>query len=206
MAEKEKNYFVELAKIDVSNYIERKGQFNYLSWAYAVDQLRRYDPEATWEVKKFTNEKGVLMPYMQTPAGAFVEVAVTCKGITLSQIHPVLDYQNKPIQNPNAFDVNKAIQRCLVKAIALHGLGLYIYAGEDLPNDIITHQQLQTIEEKAAELAKLRGGTVDKVYAALGIASINHLTTGQADIVIDKLTAWVNKAREEANKAVEQSQ
>ena len=206
MSEKEKNYFVELAKIDVSNYIERKGQFNYLSWAYAVDQLRRYDPEATWEVKKFTNEKGVLMPYMQTPAGAFVEVAVTCKGITLSQIHPVLDYQNKPIQNPNAFDVNKAIQRCLVKAIALHGLGLYIYAGEDLPNDIITHQQLQTIEEKAAELAKLRGGTVDKVYAALGIASINHLTTGQADIVIDKLTAWVNKAKEEANKAVEQSQ
>lgn len=205
MSEKEKNYFVELAKIDVSNYIERKGQFNYLSWAYAVDQLRRYDPEATWEVKKFTNEKGVLMPYMQTPAGAFVEVAVTCKGITLSQIHPVLDYQNKPIQNPNAFDVNKAIQRCLVKAIALHGLGLYIYAGEDLPNDVITHQQLQTIEEKAEELAKLRGGTVDKVYAALGIASINHLTTGQADIVIDKLTAWVNKAREEANKAKEET-
>lgn len=206
MSEKEKNYFVELASIDVSNYIERKGQFNYLSWAYAVDQLRRYDPEATWEVKKFTNEKGVLMPYMQTPAGAFVEVAVTCKGITLSQIHPVLDYQNKPIQNPNAFDVNKAIQRCLVKAIALHGLGLYIYAGEDLPNDVLTHQQLRTIEEKAEELAKLRGGTVDKVYAALGIASINHLTTGQADMVIDKLTAWVNKAREEANKAVEQSQ
>ncbi len=63
-----------------------------------------------------------------------VKVAVTVQGITLSQIHPVLDARNRPILAPNAFDINTSIQRCLVKAIALHGLGLYIYAGEDLPH------------------------------------------------------------------------
>ncbi len=63
----------------------------------------------------------------------FVEVAVTVQGITLSQIHPVLDARNRPLQVPTSFDINTSIQRCLVKAIALHGLGLNIYAGEDLP-------------------------------------------------------------------------
>ena len=66
----------------------------------------------------------------------FVEVAVTVQGITLSQIHPVLDSRNRPLTAPNAFDINTSIQRCLVKAIALHGLGLYIYAGEDLPQPL----------------------------------------------------------------------
>jgi hypothetical protein len=68
-----------------------------------------------------------------TDLGVFVEVAVTVQGICLSQIHPVLDSRNRPILAPTAFDINTSIQRCLVKAIALHGLGLYIYAGEDLP-------------------------------------------------------------------------
>lgn len=122
------NYFANLAKIDVSEYIEKKGKFSYLSWAYAVDQLRKQDPAATWEVIRFNG-----MPYLKSECGYFVEVAVTCQGVTLSQIHPVLDNNNKPITQPNAFQINTSIQRALVKAIALHGLGLYIYAGEDLP-------------------------------------------------------------------------
>ncbi len=74
------------------------------------------------------------LPYLRTDLGFFVEVAVTVQGITLSQIHPVLDGKNRPLAEPTAFDINTSIQRCLVKAIALHGLGLYVYAGEDLPN------------------------------------------------------------------------
>ena len=66
--------------------------------------------------------------------GYFVEVLVTVQGVSLSQIHPVLDGRNRPIFEPTSFDINTSIQRCLVKAIALHGLGLYVYAGEDLPN------------------------------------------------------------------------
>jgi hypothetical protein len=122
------NPFVELSKINVTEYVEKKGQFSYLSWPFAVSQLRQFDPAATWEVKRFCD-----MPYMQTDLGYFVEVAVKVKGITLSQIHPILDAKNRPIPVPTAFDVNTSIQRCLVKAIALHGLGLSIYAGEDLP-------------------------------------------------------------------------
>lgn len=125
-----KNHYVELAKIDVGEHIEKKGKFSYLSWAWAVDVLRRHDPSATWETIRFNG-----MPFMKTECGYFVEVAVTVQGITLSQIHPVLDNNNKPIVQPNAFQINTSIQRCLVKAIALHGLGLYIYAGEDLPFD-----------------------------------------------------------------------
>ena len=122
------NYFAELAKVDVSDHIEKKGQFTYLSWAYAVSELKKRHPDATWEVRRFDG-----LPYQKTELGYMVEVAVTVNGVTHSQIHPVLDGRNKPLQSPTVFDINTSIQRALVKAIALHGLGLYIYAGEDLP-------------------------------------------------------------------------
>jgi Protein of unknown function (DUF1071) len=122
------NYFARLNQINVSEHIERKGDFAYLSWPFAVAQLRLADPAAFWEVRRFDG-----LPYLRTETGYFVEVAVTVQGVTLSQIHPVLDGRNRPISEPTAFDINTSIQRCLVKAIALHGLGLYIYAGEDLP-------------------------------------------------------------------------
>ncbi|MBK9160409.1 MAG: DUF1071 domain-containing protein [Nitrosomonadales bacterium] len=126
----ESNYFAELAKINVNEHIERKGQFSYLSWPFAVAQLRQFDATATWEVKRFDG-----LPYLATDTGCYVEVSVTVRSITLSQIHPVLDSKNRPLLTPSAFDINTSIQRCLVKAIALHGLGLYIYAGEDLPDE-----------------------------------------------------------------------
>ena len=125
------NYFARLNAINVSDHIEKKGGFSYLSWPYAVSQLRLADPSATWVVCRFDGK-----PYLLCEAGVFVEVAVTVQGITLSQIHPVLDGRNRPIPAPSAFDINTSIQRCLVKAIALHGLGLYIYAGEDLPQPV----------------------------------------------------------------------
>ena len=73
------------------------------------------------------------MPFLKTECGYFVEVAVLVQGITRSQVYPVLDARNTPIECPNRFNINTSIQRCLVKAIALHGLGLIVYAGEDLP-------------------------------------------------------------------------
>lgn len=124
------NYFEKLSAVDCSDHIEKKGKFSYLSWPFAVAELKKKHPDATWHVKKFNDS-----PYMKTEAGYFVEVEVKVDGIALSQIHPVLDNRNKPISDPNAFQINTSIQRCLVKAIALHGLGLYIYAGEDLPID-----------------------------------------------------------------------
>ena len=126
-----RNYFVQLNAINVNDHLEKKGGFSYLSWPYAVAQLRTADPTATWEVRRFNG-----LPYLATEAGVFVEVTVTVQGVCLSQIHPVLDGRNRPLLAPTAFDINTSIQRCLVKAIALHGLGLYIYAGEDLPQVI----------------------------------------------------------------------
>src|SRR5665647_1200452 len=95
------NYFTKLNSINVSEHIEKKGQFSYLSWPFAVAQLRLADPTATWEVKRFDG-----LPYLACEAGVFVEVAVTVQGVTLSQIHPVLDGRNRPLIAPNAFDIN----------------------------------------------------------------------------------------------------
>ena len=88
---------------------------------------------------------------MQTDAGCFVQVSLTVDGVTRSQIHPVLDNVNKTVMQPNAFQVNTSIQRCLAKVIALHGLGLYIYAGEDLP------EIPELDDSKKASLIKLAG-------------------------------------------------
>lgn len=122
------NYFAELNKVDVSKHVEKKGGFSYLSWAYAVGELKKRHPTAVWEFKRFDG-----LPYQKTDLGYFVEACVTVEGITHCQIHPVLDNRNKPLTTPTVFDINTSNQRALVKAIALHGLGLYIYAGEDLP-------------------------------------------------------------------------
>ena len=125
------NHFARLNAINVNEHIEKKGGFSYLSWPYAVAELRKADATATWEVQRFHG-----LPYLATEAGVFVEVAVTVQGVRLSQIHPVLDGRNRPMLAPTAFDINTSLQRCLVKAIALHGLGLYVYAGEDLPQAV----------------------------------------------------------------------
>ena len=140
------NPFTALAAINVNDHVEKKGGFSYLSWPYAVAQLRQFDPTATWEVRRFDG-----LPFLVTDAGVFVEVAVTVQGVTLSQIHPVLDGRNRPLMAPSAFDINSSLQRCLVKAIALHGLGLYIYAGEDLPQVTVAANDPESAEVPAEQ-------------------------------------------------------
>ena len=126
------NYFEKLNAIDVSDHIEKKGQFNYLSWAWAVEQLGKVHPEAI--IKTKVNEHG--FPAFFAPNGqAMVWVTVEIENVVRGQPYPVLDYRNKPVDNPDIFTINTSLQRALVKAISLHGLGLYIYAGEDLPPD-----------------------------------------------------------------------
>lgn len=145
--------FKRLAALDCKPHIEKKGKYSYLSWPWAVGMLREADPKATWEVRRFDG-----LPFMATACGHFVEVAVTVDGVTLSQIHPVLNEKNKPIEKPDAFDINTSIQRCLVKAIALHGLGLYIYAGEDLPSGAPDAASMKE-ESLTRVLAELAGAT-----------------------------------------------
>lgn len=145
MTYKKKTNYEVMRDIDVSKHIEKKGKFSYLSWAWAVDQLYLSDPDADYEFdepKEFND--GSMMVYCN----------VTAFGKTKKMWLPVLDYQNKTISNPNAFQVNTAMMRCLVKAIAMHGLGLYIYAGEDIPEatkeelekQVVNDVQLKTLE------------------------------------------------------------
>lgn len=117
--------YLELRKINVNEHTEKKGKFTYLSWAWAVDQLLQADQMATWEYQS----------PMQFGETLMVFCSVTAFGKTMTAQLPVLNAQNKAIANPDAFAVNTAMQRCLAKAIALHGIGLYIYAGEDIPTE-----------------------------------------------------------------------
>lgn len=198
------NYFSKLAQIDCSEHVEKKGRFSYLSWAWAVKKLREVDPTATWEVKRFDD-----VPYLKTDCGYFVEVEVTVQGLPLSQIHPILNNQNKPIAEPNSFDINTSIQRCLVKAIALHGLGLYIYAGEDLPEiqeEMITSQQVGAIKLNIKRLAALRKVDEDTIKGHLSIKEVSELTLKQAEEVLKKSAKWVKQAEKETAETEEKEQ
>lgn len=121
------NRYIELRNVDVSGKVEKKNNLSYLSWAWAVDTLLQHDPSATW-----TYGQPVL--FGDT---AMVFCTVTAFGKSMTAQLPVMDYRNKAIPNPDAFAVNTAMQRCLAKAIALHGLGLSLYVGEDLWDDVV---------------------------------------------------------------------
>ena len=143
--------FMQLFKTDVTDYVKQKGKFNYLSWAYAVQELKRVCPTARWGVTKAEDGS----PFFVTECGYFVDVWVEVDGVSLSQIHPVLDNRNDPIEKPNAFQINTSLQRALAKAIALHGLGLYIFAGEDLPEpDALTPVEEDNLYDLAKPLGK----------------------------------------------------
>ena len=119
----------ELLKINVNGHTERKGSLTYLSWAWAWAEVLKVDPGARWTAHEWDNS-----PVMYLRNGtAMVKVSVEIKGDIKTCILPVMDNRNRAIVDPDAFAVNTAIMRCLAKAIAMHGLGLYIYAGEDLP-------------------------------------------------------------------------
>lgn len=125
------NKFDELRQIDVHDYVEKKGQLNYLSWAYAVDLLLKQDPLATWEYKDPILFGETMMVFC----------TVHAFGKSMTAQLPVMNHRNQAIKNPDAFAVNVAMQRCLAKAIALHGIGLGIYAGEDLPSESETRTE-----------------------------------------------------------------
>ncbi len=123
-----RNSFAELLKVNVNEFVEKKNNLSYISWAWAVMQLLQRDPAASWEYKWHDNK-----PFVSIGETAMVFCTVRAFGVERTAQLPVMDYKNRPIPNPNSFEVNTAMQRALAKAISLHGLGLYIYAGEDLP-------------------------------------------------------------------------
>lgn len=148
----EENYFIELNKINVNDHTESKNGLTYLSWAWAVAEVSKKYPNMVYEVCKFDNGHGVLVPYMYDEnTGYMCMTKVTIDGVTKEMWLPVMDNNNNAMKNvpytiqtkykttdvkpATMFDVNKTIMRCLTKNLAMFGLGLYIYAGEDLPEE-----------------------------------------------------------------------
>lgn len=171
--EKEMSLYDKLSKVNVNDNKKKKGQFDYLSWSWAVAELLKHCPDAEWKVHEYQNEDGLTAPYMTTNSGCFVKVSVECDGITRSQVHPVTDNRNQPIKQPTCSDIGNSIQRCLAKAIALHGLGLYIFAGEDLPEPDALNS------EQRAELMDIVGKVGDKtlekdIAGKIDILKINN--------------------------------
>jgi hypothetical protein len=126
---------LDLLKINVNDHTEKKNGLTYLSWAWAWAEALKADPSASFEVKSFNYDAYTTLPFMSMNGTAMVWVTVTMFGKPMTCFLPVMDHRNKPIASPDSFQVNTAIMRCMVKGLALHGLGLYIYAGEDLPDD-----------------------------------------------------------------------
>jgi hypothetical protein len=121
--------YEELRKINVNDHIEKKNNLSYLSWAWAVDVLFQNDPEATWGYSVFDGK-----PWMDVNGTFMVFCTVKAFGRERTAQLPIMDYKNKAMTAFDSFHLNTTMQRCLAKAISLHGIGLYIYAGEDLPD------------------------------------------------------------------------
>ena len=140
-----------LSKIDVSDHVEKKNNLTYLSWAWAWGILKDKYPHATFEKHCFDHECGRL-PYAADPAGnTFVSVTVTIGDDAMTEVMPVLNHANKPVKSPDAFQINSSLQRALAKAIGLHGLGAYIYQGEDLPPDEKKEEDIPSFDEADSE-------------------------------------------------------
>ena len=131
MEKQTKSVFAVLNAIDVNEHTEKKNGLTYLSWAWAWAEVKKNFPTAYYTI--YENKDGLL--YHTDGRTCWVKTGVTIDGLEHIEYLPVMDYRNAsiPVDKVTSFDVNKAIQRSLTKAAARHGLGLYIYAGEDLP-------------------------------------------------------------------------
>lgn len=186
------NYFVELNSVDCSAKVEQKNGLSYLSWAWAWAEVKKRHPDAVYTI--YENADGWF--YHTDGNTCWVKTGVTVNGVEHIEYLPVMDYKNRsiPAANVTSFDVNKAVQRSLTKACARHGLGLYIYAGEDLPESADGYQsksskQAEEIKREQAILA----GPIEEPHI-----SVIHAAVEEGLLDADKMFAFYRvKAVEE---------
>lgn len=161
--------FETLNKINVNEHVEKKNGLSYLSWAWAWAEVKKAFPDATYTI--YENDCG--WNYFTDGRTAWVKTGVTIDGLEHIEYLPVMDMRNRsiPVENVTSFDINKAIQRSLTKACARHGLGLYIYAGEDLPEAEQTPVERpavtdDTLRKEIIALATIKGIAPDQVTGA----------------------------------------
>lgn len=190
--EKKKSVFETLSAVDVSNHVEvismRKGPaLKYVSWAWAWNMVKSIYPSANRVIEEFPeyrfNEKtgawyatGQMLDYRITPEGCEVKVTVTIENEKYSERLYVMDMRNQPVAKPNIAQINKTQQRCLVKALAMAGLGLNLYAGEDLPMADINEADKQQAEQRKEQVNQQRKmNALQAEYRRLMMELINRL-------------------------------
>ena len=186
---------------ELGQQTERKGKFDYLTWSKAVAQLKTRYPEARWELDYFNGESG-LLPFLKTEHGCFVRVALYLFPDDAGQAwtHPILNYKNKPIANPDAFDVNTSIERCLTKAIAVcTGIGLPLWAGEDLPDIGNAGGKIDDIENRIALFKQEAFKEIQRaksVQALKAACNFRYAEAKEADI-LDEIGPWLKELHEQ---------
>lgn len=185
------NYFVELNNINVNDHTEKKNNLTYLSWAWAWQEVKKIHPTATYTI--YENNEG--WNYFTDGRTAWVKTGVTINDIEHIEYLPVMDFRNKsiPLENITSFDVNKTIQRSLTKAVARHGLGLYIYAGEDLPEEdkaSKTEFEKNATKEKTAETRALNKAIKD------GTPYVEPQAKGSLDERYTNAINWLNNIQD----------
>lgn len=168
----------ELLKLNVNEHVEKKGNLSYLSWAWAWAEVLKADPLATWVVHLYGQPE---QPCMWIGETAMVHTSVTVKGLRRECLLPVMDHKNNAMKNPDARKISDAIMRCMTKAISMHGLGLYIYAGEDSPEgDAAPDESLVPALEASINQAKARKGeAVRTTGMRVRTAIQQHLVNGR---------------------------
>ena len=173
-----KSVFQTLFDVNVNEHVERKNNLAYLSWAFAWAEVKKRFPNANYRI--YENANG--WNYFTDGRTCWVKTGVTIEEIEHIEYLPVMDYKNKSIsaEQVTSFDVNKAIQRSLTKALARHGLGLYIYAGEDLPEietERITPKEalvLKKVIDERNDSQKIYARLLEK-YGARSLKELNPL-------------------------------
>jgi hypothetical protein len=193
--------FETLNKINVNDKTEKKNGLTYLSWAWAWGEAKKQYPEASYTI--YENNEG--WNYFTDGKTCWVKTGVTIEGLEHIEYLPVMDYRNKSItvDNVTSFDVNKAIQRSLTKALARHGLGLYIYAGEDLPDGEeepkIDKKNMDLIVELAAKYAEIKNGNASELISyylnKYNIKNIEDLTYTQGTLIGKELSNLIERSK-----------
>jgi hypothetical protein len=176
------NYFKKLYDIDVKDKVKKKNNLSYVSWAAAWAEVKKVFPDATYII--YENESS--RPWFDDGRTGWVKTSVTVEGITHTEYLPIMDFKNKSIlaETITSMDANKAIQRSLTKACARHGLGLYIYEGEDIPEESKTVTKLQT---ECMNLIKSRSAMSDaaKVKVAEVCKEADENANGDPRLIYD---------------------
>lgn len=197
--------FEKLFQINVNEHVEKKNGLSYLSWPYAWAEVKKLYPEANYKV--YEAEDGCI--YFNDGRTAWVKTGVTVEGLEHIEYLPIMDYRNKsiPVENITSFDVNKTIQRSLTKALARHGLGLYLYAGEDLPE-----VEVEKISARDAQVVKAivdKFENADKLYESLlnkyHIKSFKELTVKQYVEIVQGLNDLSESRRKKDGDEVHNS-